>query len=424
MVKKYATALVDQFVASVFSFVLSIVLIRIWEPEAFGVFAFWQTTLLLVIGIQNAMVNTPLNIFIPASKTQGEVRQVEETLFTINLILVFAFVILSLATGSWLPGASSNAVSAGVITALFLGGGLVREYERSRCFGNQQPIGAFRINSAYTLIGSVALVIAFFEPDRLDLIMLFGILSVASIVSSFFGQSAARASSSTRLWPPKIDNYHPIWVQSKWALVGVITTNIQGRGYVYLISAAAGLEALAMIAAAEIVFRPIGLLVTAWARVSRPRLAVLASQSDFVEFHRIVRIALLGLFLSYGVLCGVVWLGWNLIDEYLYLERYNEMGSLVGGWALVVFIGSVRAIFSNSLQSLKRFKRLATATVFGSLSFLASALVILPIFGYRRILVCLAVAELVSLFYIYIEYRKFGPSKNRQFGTESKTWAT
>ena len=134
-------------------------------------------------------------------------------------------------------------------------------------------------------------------------------------------------------------------------------------------------------------------------------------------------IALLGLFLSYGVLCGVVWFGWNLIDEYLYLERYNEMGSLVSGWAVVVFIGSVRAIFSNSLQSLKRFKRLATATVFGSLSFLASALAILPIFGYRRILVCLAVAELVSLFYIYIEYRKYGPSKNLQFDTESKTWA-
>ena len=424
MIRKYATALVDQSVASAFAFVLSIVLIRIWEPEDFGVFAFWLTTLLFVIGLQNALVNTPLNIFIPASKTPGEVRQVEETLFTINLILVFAFVILSLTTGSWLPGASSNVISAGVIAALFLGGGLVREYERSRCFANQRPIGAFRINFVYSLIGSIALVIAFFDPDRLDLIMMFSILSVASIVSSFFGQKEARASSSTRLWPPKMVNYHPIWSQSKWALVGVVTTNIQGRGYVYLVSAAAGLEALAMIAAAEIVFRPMGLLVTAWGRVSRPRLADLASQSDFVEFHRIVGIALLGFFLSYGVLCGAVWLGWNLIEEYLYAERYSEMGSLVGGWALVVFIGSIRAIFSNSLQSLKRFKPLATATILGSVVFLATALVVLPNLGYRRILICLAVAELVSLFYIYFEYRKFAPSKNKQLNAESKSWAT
>jgi len=324
----------------------------------------------------------------------------------------------------WLPVISSNTVAASIAAATFLGSGMLREYARSRCFGLQQPTVALRINVISLVIGCIVFGIAVFNPDQLVPSTLFAILSFSAIVSSFFGENKTGILFSLTSFSLDLNAYRPIWNQAKWAFMGVVTTVFQGRGYVYLVTATAGLEAMASVAAAEIIFRPVGLLVTAWARISRPRLAALATESHFSDFNQILKYALLALFIAYAIVCGVIWLMWNAIDRTLYFGRYEGMGFLVAGWSLVVVLGSIRAIFSNALQSLKLFKPVAIATVVGSVAFLASAALVLPILGHRYILASLALAELVSLTHVLIQFRKYRRGKNWQFISDTGSSAT
>jgi O-antigen/teichoic acid export membrane protein len=239
-----------------------------------------------------------------------------------------------------------------------------------------------------------------------------------------FGLERLGRRNSRLLFPIKLSVYQPIWIQARWALVGVITTNIQARGYVYLITATAGLEALALVAAAEIVFRPVGLLVTAWGRVSQPRLAELAGHNDIDEYYRIVRYALGILLLANLTLAIGLYITWATVESLLYGERYEDIGYLVIGWGIVVFIASVRAVFSSCLQALKKFRPLATATIVGSAVFLSSALFVLAFLGFRFILISLISAELVTLIYVLAAFFKHRPSANLQYAAATKTCAT
>ena len=421
MLRKYLVALTDQSIASAFAFVLTVILIKTWEPGLFGIFAFWQTILLLVIGVQNALINTPLIVFLPASQSNSDLMDLENVLASANTTFVVLVIVIAIASSPLLPGVSSNAIVAGIASAAFLSSGLLREYSRSRCFGHQQPLGAFQITGISLLVSSSILVIAALAPDHLDLPLLFGILSLAAFIASMFGQKKGHKHSSKAGFQMNFRGYQPVWIQSKWALVGVLTTNIQGRGYVYLVTATAGLKALALVAAAEIVFRPVGLLITAWGRVAQPRLAEVAGRNDTYEYYRIVKFALLTLTMANVVLAAGLYLAWPTIKSLLYGERYQDIGYLVIAWGLVVFIASIRAVFSICLKSLKKFKPLATATIAGSAVFLLSALFILTFLGFRYILISLIAAELVTLLYVLTAYFKHRPVTNLQYVRGSKS---
>lgn len=90
MRSRYILSLIDQAFLSALTFALSFLLIRIWDPGMFGVFALWQAIATFTLGIQNALVVVLLNVYVPAAQSEEEKATTERVLSTINLIIVVA----------------------------------------------------------------------------------------------------------------------------------------------------------------------------------------------------------------------------------------------------------------------------------------------------------------------------------------------
>ncbi len=173
------------------------------------------------------------------------------------------------------------------------------------------------------------------------------------------------------------------------------------RGYIYLVAGLAGLDALGILAAGQILFRPIGLLLTAWARVARPQLAEAMANQQRSTVLKILKVSGTVGVIGTLSLCGLIYAAWEPLQSFVYGGRYEGIGFVVAGWAVVTLSTTSSAILSIALQSLKKFKPLAFTTVYGSVISLTALAVIIPIFGYRMTFLGILAGQLVSVFLIF-----------------------
>src|SRR6266849_43214 len=85
---RYAVAAIDQVGLSLFNFALSFCLLRVLSATEFGIVSLWMAVALLAIGLQGALVSTPLSVHVPAAPDLVAARRLEEALATVNLIVV------------------------------------------------------------------------------------------------------------------------------------------------------------------------------------------------------------------------------------------------------------------------------------------------------------------------------------------------
>src|SRR5690606_21908036 len=84
-----------------------------------------------------------------------------------------------------------------------------------------------------------------------------------------------------RCTPRDIAGYGAVWrLQSKWALVGVASTEATANSHAWLVTFTAGPASFAPIAAAALLFRPVGLCAMALTQLERPLLAKHTSKGD------------------------------------------------------------------------------------------------------------------------------------------------
>ena len=72
MKRRLALSVGDQAVISAFNFALNLLLIKLWTPEDFGLFAIVAAAALFTTMIQNAVINTPLAVHLPAVSDADE----------------------------------------------------------------------------------------------------------------------------------------------------------------------------------------------------------------------------------------------------------------------------------------------------------------------------------------------------------------
>src|ERR1700733_4963968 len=85
---RYAIAALDQMALSVFGFALNLCLLRALSATDYGIVSLWMTMSLFAISVQAALVNGPLNIYLPGAADPEAARRLESALATVNLLAV------------------------------------------------------------------------------------------------------------------------------------------------------------------------------------------------------------------------------------------------------------------------------------------------------------------------------------------------
>lgn len=376
MRKQVAYSLIDQGFLSAFNFALNLLLVRYWKPSEFGLFAILFSLGFIFTGLQNALVNTPYSVWVPAAESRTKANLLRQSLAQTNVLLIIV-ILLPLTLLLSLQAIPLEITNPLALPAYY-GATLIREYLRSRWTVEMQLSRVLLIDLVYlTSFCLIAICclwlngIASFQLEQL----LWSLASAQLIGASLLLVDEFRLlkRSTLSLW---LSQYKPIWQQSRWAVVGVSTTELQNRAYVFVVGAFFGTAAVGFIQAGRLLFGPLNIAVSAWTRVAKPTLAKLWGQHEAAKFLTLSHHGVLGFIVFNLLFSCALWLAWPLISQHVYGDKYVGVEVVVTQWALVTLVFHVRSVYSAAVQASIRFKQLAFATIAGGLVSLITLLLI------------------------------------------------
>jgi hypothetical protein len=401
MRKSLILSVLDQAMLSAFNFVLALILIRYWsnEPEVFGVYAVILAGSLTAMSVQNALVIGHLIVLRPTAASETEENDLLSMFWSANLVTIAGAMAVTFVGA--LIGLAGRDPGLALSAALYTGGMLLREYTRSYHFSSLKITAVMVVDSISLALSSVAIAAAWLFWPPLGLNTLFLILAVSQAAASVPVILAHRDHFRLSFSEKARAAYLTVWrEQSRWGLLGVIATEFQQRGYVYVVAAIFGPAQVALLQAVALLFRPVQLLIHAWGKLARVILAGHFAAGRYIQARAFAMKSLAVIAVGFFAFLAMLWLGWPLIKRHLFTGQYADPDSLVVLWSVATGVIIVTGIFSVEAQSLIRFKELSYGSILGAV---ACGLTLVPVtlIGDPRGAVLAVIAgQLVLLFWI------------------------
>jgi len=182
-----------------------------------------------------------------------------------------------------------------------------------------------------------------------------------------------------------LKDYRPIWFQSRWALVGAVTTVLVSQAHSLIVSGLEGPAAFAPLAAGFILFGPVRVVFMTIQNVIKPEMALSIAQGQpKAAAKQMIMVSVISM-AAIATLSVVTLIGWPLLNELLYQDQY-----------------------SDEPMRVKAFKSLALATVYGSIlsvSLVTLAILNLPI--HLSILGVLTAETFVAIWVVFLCVKRF-----------------
>ncbi|WP_347302200.1 hypothetical protein V5740_09260 [Croceibacterium sp. TMG7-5b_MA50] len=376
---RYALAAAGPVAVAVTHFGLSLALLQLLSPAAFGSFSALLVVVQLGWGIWSALLCAPLPVFLtqddPAARASGEATLLQgNARGALAAVPVFA----GLGWALDLPPA------AAAIFALFGGVSLLRWFGRAFAYVHGQQLRTVASDLAYSASVGVALLGAGWGLG-LDLELACYLALLTGAVAGLLPFGTHYLSQLRWGEGGLLGRYRPIWQgQSRWALLGVGTTEATANAHVYLVAALAGAAAYAPIAASALLLRPVNVAQNALTDFERPQLArAIGSGATPASLGRsllVFRLALLALWagtVAAGVLLFVA------APRLLFPPAY-PLDFLMGAsalWALFALLRLLQTPESTLLQAAGEFRDLAMASVWSGIASVAAVTLLLVTAG-------------------------------------------
>ncbi len=411
MKKQVIMSLFNQACTSAFQFALSLYMIKFWPTEMFGIFAIIFAVGLILVGVQNAMINTPYSILRPVHQKTGKWLKIESSLAVFNLVLVVATVITSLVFVYCFTNFEYFLV---ILVGVYFSSLLIKEFYKNIAIVK----GMMQLVAIVELCGIAGVLLCTFvyfytiHDAFLSLGDVLLIIAVSNLLVALVIKLKVQLNVSYSAIYRSIDTYSAfIWRDSRWSFFGMITTELQNRGYIFIVSVLLGTAEVGLIQAGRVFFGPLNLLTGAWGRIARPKLAALYQVNETREMQKIVWFSLLG-FVAFNLFFGLLlWLMWPYLHDKMFGQDYGDIGYVVALWAVATLILHVRSTFSIAAQAMFEFKSLAFSTLIGAFAALTITF-ILALQGLENsIVLAIVIGELLTTIYIVkytLKYSKQG----------------
>lgn len=367
MRRKLVLSVFDQAVISAFNFAMNLFLIKFWSPEDFGFFTIIAAASIFATMVQNAVINTPLAVHLPIASSAGDKAVLRRVFSAANLLLCVMVLLLSWGVLVIWLGLSQPFLVLGA--SLYLGTQFIREYYRA-LLAVEGKLGALLIADLSYVVLSAGLLtyLIFSDEGQLQTISEVLLILSASGFLTMIWHLVPRQLPSLRALPGEIFRVFKLQMHEiRWSLLGVITTDIQNRGYLFVAAAVFGPATVAHLQAGRIFFGPLNLLTSAWARVARPQLAGMFGQGEVSSFTSLLRRALWS-FVAFNMLFLVLlWFAWPYLTTLVFGDKYKGLGVLIAAWGIANVAFQIRSCLGIGVQALRRFRNLTLASIYGAI---------------------------------------------------------
>ncbi len=354
-----------QGLVSGFHFALNLLLLRLVTPYDYGVFAFAFVLAMFASAINNALISTPLTVYTPVLKDETE-RAGQEAMFSTLNLLLFGFLIVGGLIYANVAGLDTGiSLSVTAFVAVYS----ARHYSRSAGYARMKPLITASGDTVYVVTGVVVVIALLLTQETLNISSVLFALCTANVAAMAVERYRLYGSQRSWLSFGKITDYGTVWLQSRWALAGSLTTLFLAQAHSVIITSTNGPNAYAPLAAGFVLFGPVRVALLTWQNMVKPELAVALSESRQLAVREQIRtttLLMVGAVLAMGLF---LWLAWPFIFKFLYAEQYADhpMAYIVALWSIITLFAASYNAPAAALQAMRDFKVLAVASIYGAI---------------------------------------------------------
>lgn len=409
---RYGSAVFSQGLISGFHFVLNIMLVKLLPVADFGIYALTFVLAILASSVGNALISTPLCVYAPGTENTERTR-IESMLTTLMAFLLGVALVASVLLSLGLSH-TGDQFQVMIASSMFVVCYLTRQYSRSFGYSRFDITSVLWGDMVYVASGASLLLLLNWYSPQISSVDVLTILSMANAAAVLV--EVARLPQPINLMSLRraITQYLPIWKQARWALLGALTTVVVSQAHSLVVSVLKSPAAYAPLAAGFVIFGPVRVIFTTIQNVIKPEMALAIAEQRQLDAKRQMVLSSLISMGAVAVLIAACYVGWPWIDQYLYSDRYADspMKAIVFMWAAVTLVSALQNGPFAALQSLKAFKQLAMATVFGSVFSLFAVAILLAIAPIHWSLMGILLAELfVVIWVVRLVMHHFGQAQ-------------
>jgi len=362
---RYALSLCAQALVSGFHFGLNLYLVRSVSLYDYGVFAFAFVLAMFAAAINNALISTPLTVYTPIIKDAEERTNQEAMYSTLNLLL-FGLLVLAGFAYTW---ASDIHTDTALAVTLFVAVYSARQYSRSFGYSRLRPLVTATGDIVYVVASIAIITTLHFTQSDIPVSYFLLALAAGNLFAMLVERLRLHGSGKRWLTFANLRQYASVWTQSRWALIGALTTLFLAQAHSVIITATNGPDAYAPLAAGFVLFGPVRVALLTWQNMVKPELALaLADNEQNAVLSHIKRTSVL---MAAAVVAMAICLAiaWPWIHQLLYAKKYADqpMAFIVAMWSIGTFFAALYNAPCAALQAMRDFKALAWASIFAAI---------------------------------------------------------
>lgn len=379
---------IDEAMLSAISFGISLAFIRVGDKSDFGVYTLVMGIILLIRGVENAIVVTPLTTH-GARLERNDRERFVGAVERLQTLLGLAGALL-LAAGLLVRGGAGSVQLAGA-AAFAAFGTWLREFQRSVWLLEERNGQALIGDAIYAALTMIGLAIVWIVERTVTTTTVLFVTGCGAFAPGVIGLARRGTGPHAPLRPTA----RVLYEQGRWTLPGTAVIWGQNSGYAYLVSLLIDNAAVATLATARLFVMPVMLLLTAWGRIFLPRAGTLIASDAKLEVRRLATrgaLVLVAVSVPYLAAVGVFfWLG----GMHYLSAKYQGVGPYVALWAVFAIVAIVRSAASNALLAHHAFRDLFTYAVVAAIVSLALVTALTPAVGVSGAVTGLVAGEVI-----------------------------
>ncbi len=362
---RYALSLAAQAMVSGFHFALNLYLVRTISLYEYGVFAYAFVLALFAAAVNNALISTPLTVYTPVLKDKTERTQQEAMFSTLNLLLFCLLVVAGIAYTWWSEIPSDISVAVTLFVAVYS----ARQFSRSFGYSRLRPLVTASGDITYVLASFAIIVVLHLTQDQLPVSYILLALAAGNLIAMLIERFRLHGSGKKWISFADLRSYVSVWEQSRWALIGALTTLFLAQAHSLIITWHTGPEAYAPLAAGFVLFGPVRVALLTWQNMVKPELAMALSNNQQDAVSQQIKRTVLLMAAAVLVLGICLMIAWPWIHGLLYEKKYADqpMAIIVALWSLTTLFAAIYNAPAAALQAMKEFRVLAMASIFGAI---------------------------------------------------------
>lgn len=349
-------AALDQGMISLLNLGVQVLLIKTVIKSEFGYYSVAFSVIMYLMSFQNAVVNTPITVSI-AEKTKDEKDNYVSSIFSGQILGLIVLGLLGLVIILILYFFGWSVEESLIASSLSIGsfGILNREFLRSYFYAEEEPVRVLKLDFYYGIIYVVLILVSYlFIGISVPLIILF--MGVASGFDSLILNKRLKYNFNFKVIK---NSYIENWQISKWSLIGITVTHIQGYSYLYVIGGLLGSNAVAEVSASKLLLMPLGFIINGWGNVVRPYGSKLREQNQLKKFFKNLVFAAIAFQILVLLITVILKLNSNWLLNSVFTAEYKSAFDYLFYWSILSSVGFLRLNASYGLQVIKKFKSLA-----------------------------------------------------------------